>query len=63
MVRLGKIFYEATSGRLTSIINFCIVSQAYLKPGWFGQVLGKIGQKPGFFTKSKETVPKTEVLE
>jgi hypothetical protein len=27
------------------------------------QALGKIGQKPGFSTKSKEAVPKTEVLE
>jgi hypothetical protein len=27
------------------------------------QALGKTGQKPGFSTKSKEAVPKTEVLE
>jgi hypothetical protein len=27
------------------------------------QALGKIGLKPAFFTKFKETVPKTEVLE
>jgi hypothetical protein len=27
------------------------------------QALGKTGQKPGFSIKSKEAVPKTEVLE
>jgi hypothetical protein len=27
------------------------------------QALGKTGQKPGFSTKSKVAVPKTEVLE
>jgi hypothetical protein len=27
------------------------------------QALGKTGQKPGFSSKSKETVPKAEVLE
>ncbi|MDR2785264.1 MAG: hypothetical protein LBB83_05060 [Treponema sp.] len=27
------------------------------------QALGKPGQKPGFSSKSKEAVPKTEVLE
>jgi hypothetical protein len=27
------------------------------------QTLGKTGQKPGFSIKSKEAVPKTEVLE
>jgi hypothetical protein len=27
------------------------------------QALGKIGQSPGFSAKSKEAVPKTEVLE
>jgi hypothetical protein len=27
------------------------------------QALGKTGQKPGFSTKFKEAVPKTEVLE
>jgi hypothetical protein len=29
----------------------------------FGQALGKTGQKSGFSLKSKEAVPKTEVLE
>jgi hypothetical protein len=29
----------------------------------FGQALGKTGQKPDFSTKSKEAVPKPEVLE
>ncbi|MDR1586500.1 MAG: hypothetical protein LBS57_03475, partial [Treponema sp.] len=29
----------------------------------FGQALGKTGQEPGFSIKSKEAVPKTEVLE
>jgi hypothetical protein len=29
----------------------------------FGQALRKTGQKPGFPLKSKEAVPKTEVLE
>jgi hypothetical protein len=29
----------------------------------FGQALRKTGQKPGFSIKSKEAVPKTEVLE
>ncbi|MDR0655504.1 MAG: hypothetical protein LBG22_04250 [Treponema sp.] len=29
----------------------------------FGQALGKTGQKPGFSPKSKEAVPKAEVLE
>jgi hypothetical protein len=29
----------------------------------FGQALGKTGQKPGFSPKSKEAVPKTEILE
>jgi hypothetical protein len=29
----------------------------------FGQALGKTGQKPGFSAKSKEAVPKAEVLE
>jgi hypothetical protein len=32
-------------------------------PVGFGQALGKTGQKPGFSTKFKEAVPKTEVLE
>jgi hypothetical protein len=29
----------------------------------FGQALGKTCQEPGFSIKSKEAVPKTEVLE
>jgi hypothetical protein len=32
-------------------------------PVGFGQAFGKTGQKPGFSAKSKEAVPKTEVLE
>jgi hypothetical protein len=32
-------------------------------PVGFGQALGKTGQKPGFSVKSREAVPKTEVLE
>jgi hypothetical protein len=35
----------------------------FQNPVGFGQALGKTGQKPGFFPKSKEAVPKTEVLE
>jgi hypothetical protein len=32
-------------------------------PVSFGQALRKTGQRPGFSLKSKETVPKTEILE
>jgi hypothetical protein len=32
-------------------------------PVGFEQTSGKTGQKPGFSVKSKEAVPKTEVLE
>jgi hypothetical protein len=35
----------------------------FQNPVGFGQALGKTGQKPGFSTKFKEAVPKTEVLE
>jgi hypothetical protein len=35
----------------------------FQNPVGFRQAPGKTGQKPGFSTKSKETVPKTEVLE
>jgi hypothetical protein len=35
----------------------------FQNPVGFGQALGKTGQKPGFSPKSKEAVPKTEVLE
>jgi hypothetical protein len=35
----------------------------FQNPVSFGQALGKTGQKPGFSPKSKEAVPKTEVLE
>jgi tetratricopeptide (TPR) repeat protein len=35
----------------------------FQNPVGFGQALGKTGQKPGFPPKSKEAVPKTEVLE
>jgi hypothetical protein len=35
----------------------------FQNPIGFGQALGKTGQKPGFSLKSKEAIPKTEVLE
>jgi hypothetical protein len=35
----------------------------FQNPVGFGQAPGKTGQKPGFSTKTKEAVPKTEVLE
>jgi hypothetical protein len=35
----------------------------FQNPVGFEQALGKTGQKPGFSTKFKEAVPKTEVLE
>jgi hypothetical protein len=35
----------------------------FQNPVSFGQALGKTGQEPGFSIKSKEAVPKTEVLE
>jgi hypothetical protein len=35
----------------------------FQNPVGFGQALGKTGQKPGFSLKSKEAVPKAEVLE
>jgi hypothetical protein len=35
----------------------------FQNPVGFGQALRKTGQKPGFSIKSKEAVPKTEVLE
>jgi hypothetical protein len=35
----------------------------FQNPVGFGRALGKTGQKPGFSPKSKEAVPKTEVLE
>jgi hypothetical protein len=35
----------------------------FQNPVGFGQALEKTGQKPGFSPKSKEAVPKTEVLE
>ncbi|MDR2160379.1 MAG: hypothetical protein LBP23_09980 [Treponema sp.] len=35
----------------------------FQNPVGFEQAPGKTGQKPGFSVKSKETVPKTEVLE
>jgi hypothetical protein len=35
----------------------------FQNPVGFGQALGKTGQKPGFSTKFKAAVPKTEVLE
>jgi hypothetical protein len=35
----------------------------FQNPAGFGQALGKTGLKPGFSLKSKEAVPKTEVLE
>jgi hypothetical protein len=35
----------------------------FQNPVGFGQALGKTGQKPGFSVKSKEAVPKPEVLE
>jgi hypothetical protein len=35
----------------------------FQNPVGFEQALGKTSQKPGFSTKSKEAVPKTEVLE
>jgi hypothetical protein len=35
----------------------------FQNPVGFEQAPGKTGQKPGFSVKSKESVPKTEVLE
>jgi hypothetical protein len=35
----------------------------FQNPVGFGQALRKTGQTPGFSIKSKEAVPKTEVLE
>jgi hypothetical protein len=35
----------------------------FQNPVGFGQALGKTGQKPDFSAKSKEAVPKSEVLE
>jgi hypothetical protein len=35
----------------------------FQNPVGFEQAIGKTGQKPGFSVKSKEAVPKTEVLE
>jgi hypothetical protein len=35
----------------------------FQNPVGFEQALGKTGQEPGFSVKSKETVPKAEVLE
>jgi hypothetical protein len=35
----------------------------FQNPVVFGQVPGKTGQKPGFSPRSKEAVPKIEVLE
>jgi hypothetical protein len=35
----------------------------FQNPVGFEQAPGKTGQKPGFSVKSKEAVPKTEVLE
>jgi hypothetical protein len=35
----------------------------FQNPVGFEQALGKTGQEPGFSVKSKEAVPKTEVLE
>jgi hypothetical protein len=40
-----------------------IVGELVQNPVGFGQALGKTGQKPGFSVKSKEAVPKIEVLE
>jgi hypothetical protein len=34
----------------------------FQNPVGFGQALGKTGQKPGFSAKSKETVPKSDIL-
>jgi hypothetical protein len=35
----------------------------FQNPVGFGQAPGKTDQNPGFSTKSREAVPKTEVLE
>jgi hypothetical protein len=35
----------------------------FQNPVGFGQAPGKTGQEPGFSAKSKEAVPRTEVLE
>jgi hypothetical protein len=35
----------------------------FQNPVGFGQALGKTGQKPGFSAKSKEAVPKSDILE
>jgi hypothetical protein len=35
----------------------------FQNPVSFGQALGKTGQKPGFSTKSREAVPKSDILE
>jgi hypothetical protein len=52
-----------------SIIIFQIIMyidisiELVLKPGWFWTSSWKNRSKPGFSTKFKEAVPKTEVLE
>jgi hypothetical protein len=35
----------------------------FQNPVGFGQALGKTGQKPGFSIKSREAVPKSDILE